>query len=60
MKYKLSEHLTNLRPNLKKVYGEAVAHQFENRLNFIRNAKNEIDFFAMRSLKYEEYKGKEL
>jgi len=60
LKYRLSIDLKNIRNQLKQYYGEAVAIAFEKRLAFIKNAKNEIDFYAMRSLKYEEYKEKKL
>jgi plasmid maintenance system killer protein len=49
MKYWLSIDLINIRNQLKQYYGEAVAIAFEKRLAFIKNAKNEIDFYAMRS-----------
>jgi proteic killer suppression protein len=39
-------------------YDRAVVKAFRRRVQFIRAAKNETDFYAMKSLHYEKLKGK--
>jgi toxin HigB-1 len=39
-------------------FGEAIVSAFRRRMQFIRAASNEQDFYAMKSLHYEKLKGK--
>ena len=38
-------------------YGQATVKAFRKRLNFIRQAQDERDFYAMRSLNFERLRG---